>query len=393
MKTRLARLTTPAALFTGIAACLSPMAARAGDPIIAPGQKAAEQAPPAGSTAPSAPPPPIGAAPNTAAPNTPPPSSAPPNSAAPNSPPPSSAAPNTPPPSTPPAGAPTSGFVLPPAPAKGGIVYPVHPWEMEPIDVTITGDKAALREEQKIGAYRQPRWTAKRRFPTTRVYVVPAGKMEFEWWFRYTGPFDDAVKDREIRSQWEFEMGLGHRLQLDLYLVGQQIGQGQFAITREKAEVRYALADWGVLWGNPTLYLEYQHQNGEPGKGEAKPDTLEGKILLGGELASRWHAGLNVQWERELWGGEANEYQATFGVSYTVADEEFHAGVEGYAELVDEKGSYWNFKEQAYLFGPSFMWSPVRPANLLFVPLFGAGVEDGNVKGLFQAYLITGWTY
>ena len=176
----------------------------------------------------------------------------------------------------PPSGQPTSGQPTSPPPAPPA--YPVHPWEMAPIDVTVSGERSALREEQRIGAYKQPRWTAKRRFPTTRVYVVPAGKMEIEWWFRYTAPFDKPSKEREIRTQWEIEMGLGHHLQVDLYLVGQQLGQGQFAITREKAEVRWA-------------------------------------------------------------------------------------------------------------------WSPVRPANLLFVPLFGAGVEDGKVRGIFQAWIISGWTY
>ncbi len=330
---RTARLPIVPSVAAGLLACLVATGAQAGDPIIAPAQQAAQQ-PPAAPTSPAAPPP---------------------------------------------SGQPAT--------------YPVHPWEMEPIDVTVPGERTGLREEQLIGTYKQPRWTAKRRFPTTRVYVVPAGKMEFEWWFRYTAPFEKPSKEREIRTQWEFEMGLGHHLQVDLYLVGQQIGQNQFAITREKAEVRWALADYGQIWGNPTLYLEYQHQSDVPGSGKAKPDTLEGKILLGGELSSRWHAGVNLQWERELWGTEADEFQVTGGLSYTVKDEEFHVGVEGYAELVDEKGSYGDFKEQSYLFGPSFMWSPVRPANLLFVPLFGVGVEDGKAHGIFQAYIISGWTF
>ena len=356
-----------AALATALVVTVTTVSALAGDPMIAPAQQAASQP----STAPSAPPAP---------------------SVDPGAPP--AAQPTVPPVGQAPSGQPTAP---PPPPPNGIVTYPVHPWEMEPVDVTVPGQRTGLREEQLIGAYKQPRWTAKRRFPTTRVYVVPAGKMEFEWWFRYTAPFESPRKERELRSLWEFEMGLGHHLQLDIYLVGQQIGENQFQLTREKAEIRWALADWDVIPGNPTLYLEYQHQSG-PASGsgtstEPKPDTLEGKLLFGGEATSRVHWGLNLQWERELWGSEADEFQLTGGLSYTVKDEELHVGIEGYGELVDEKGSYGDFKEQSYLFGPSIMWSPVRPANILLVPLFGAGVEDGKVRGVFQTYLITGWTY
>ena len=357
------------ALIAGVAASLVTASALAGDPMIAPAQQAASQP----TATPTAPPPA-----QTADPGAPPAGQAPTGQA------PSGQAPTGQPPA-------------PTPPPSGGLNYPVHPWEMQPVDVTIDGSRPGLREEQRIGAYKQPRWTAKRRFPTTRVYVVPAGKMEYEWWFRYTAPFQNPRKEREIRSQWEFEMGLGHHLQIDLYLVGQQVGENQFQITREKAELRWALADWDVIPGNPTLYLEYQHQSGPAGgagtSAEPKPDTLEGKLLFGGEATSRLHWGLNAQWERELWGSEANEFQLTGGLSYTVKDEELHVGIEGYGELVDEKGSYGDFKEQSYLFGPSIMWSPVRPANILLVPLFGAGVEDGKVRGIFQTYLITGWTY
>src|ERR1041385_923834 len=45
-----------------------------------------------------------------------------------------------------------------------------HAWELPPI--IVVGEKAPeLHEEEKIGSYAQPRWTADRRFPETRVYV------------------------------------------------------------------------------------------------------------------------------------------------------------------------------------------------------------------------------
>src|SRR4051812_32816274 len=157
-------------------------------------------------------------------------------------------------------------------PASGS--FPVHTWELPAIDVPGV-PRPSLVEEELVGDYKQPRWSAQRRFPTTRMYVIPKGKIDFEWWLRYTAPFKALGSGRELRSYYEFEFGLGHRLQFDVYLVVQQEGTGDIKIKREQAELRWAVADWGKIWGNPTLYLEWQHRNGEG-------DRLEGKILLGG---------------------------------------------------------------------------------------------------------------
>jgi hypothetical protein len=57
-------------------------------------------------------------------------------------------------------------------------------------------------------------------------------------------------------------MGLGHRLQLDLYLQTEQAGhQAPLEIGAEKVELRWALADWGVIPLNPTLYAEFVRNN------------------------------------------------------------------------------------------------------------------------------------
>src|SRR5207244_1600322 len=60
----------------------------------------------------------------------------------------------------------------PPPPAPGG---PVQPGRVRTYDlpaVTVSGARASdLREEDRVGTYGQPRWTATRRFPNTRVYV------------------------------------------------------------------------------------------------------------------------------------------------------------------------------------------------------------------------------
>ena len=144
-----------------------------------------------------------------------------------------------------------------------------HTWEMPPVDVV---GKAPLEEEDLIGDYAQPRWTAHRRFGETRVYVIPKGMVEFEYWLRPTVPKDGPT---EFRHMYEVEFGLPGRLQLDLYAVGNKTGkEGALAIDQQKVELRYAFADWGKLWGNPTMYVEWTQNSNSP-------DAIEGKLLLG----------------------------------------------------------------------------------------------------------------
>ena len=280
------------------------------------------------------------------------------------------------------------------APSAGGATaspFPIHTWELPPLDV-VGEERASLKEDERIGEYAQPRWSARRRFPTTRTYVMPKGEVETEYWMRYTAPIKSLGDNREIRSYYELGFGLGHRLQLDVYVVTQQVGHSAIEINREQIEVRYALADYGKIWGNPTLYLEWQHRNGEN-------DWLEPKILLGGEIAPRWHAGFNMVLEREIGGKQESEWDLTGGVSYTAVDEVFHTGVELYAEVHDTKSKRfaWGDTEQLFLGGPSFMVSPIPPFNLLVAPLFGVGKNGAapgeKLQGMFRLWFVTGWAF
>lgn len=291
------------------------------------------------------------------------------------------------PPQTPPA--PSS---QPPSQTPFTSQYPTREWQLPPIEVP--GEpRPELREEERVGNYGQPRWTAIRRFPTTRIYVIPAGKAEFEWWLRYTFPVKNATSEREIRTYYEIGFGLGHRFQLDLYLVTQQEGHGQesaLQLARGQVEIRYALADWGKIWGNPTLYLEWQHRN----EGH---DWIEPKILLGGAIAPGWHAGLNLVLEKELGGPDwEDEYHVTAGVSRTIVDETFHVGVEGYVEAHDVSGARFKFAntEKLFLGGPSLLIQPIPPMHVLVTPLIGKGAATGeNMRTMMRLWFVTGWTF
>ena len=142
------------------------------------------------------------------------------------------------------------------------------------------GWEESLRE----GPYQQPQWTERRRFPGTRVYVAPPGSATFEFWLENKTPFGG---ENRLRTLYEMAFGLGHRLQLDLYVRTQVDGQGPMVIESERLELRWALADWGVLPGNPTLYLEWIRPTDGPMRAELK-------LLLGGELSPRLYWGFNL---------------------------------------------------------------------------------------------------
>ena len=252
-------------------------------------------------------------------------------------------------------------------------------WEMP--EIVIYGERPArLREEQKIGAYHQPRWTATRRFPTTRVYVVPQGKAEFELWLRPTWKDDGTV---EMRSLWEFEFGLPHRLQLDLYLrTDQVLDPGtEPAEHGQQIEVRWALADWGHLWGNPTLYLEWVNLY-------ESPDKIEPKLLLGGQLSEGWHGGLNLVGEFEMGGEREYEYQLTGGIARTLIDSRLSFGVEGRWLRADVAADRGNFSD-SFTFGPSLQYRPLPQMTINVAPLFGVTEDSDDAQLFFN----TGWEF
>jgi len=247
-------------------------------------------------------------------------------------------------------------------------------WELPP--VTVVGP-SVLREDELIGPYKQPRWTATRRFPTTRVYVIPEGKVEVEAWAR--GTFDDG--ESEWRFLQEIEVGLPYRFQLDLYLRqdyattdGKVLWGGQF-------EVRWALADWDEIWGNPTLYFEYIAL-------ESRPDKIEPKLLFGGDITERWHWGLNLVAEMELSGDREYEYQITSGVSYTIIDSVFSLGIEDIFTFADDENSRGDFST-SFVIGPSIQWRPLPPFTLNVSPLFG--VTGGSPDA--QLWINAGWEF
>jgi hypothetical protein len=237
--------------------------------------------------------------------------------------------------------------------------------------------QGALQENDLIGDYAQPRWTAQRLFPTTRIYVVPPESIQLEYWLDTLAAFS-SPGDVRFRNLYELELGLGHRLQLDLYVRTEQKGyQGTMELESEKLELRWALADWGKLPGNPTLYFELSRFT-------EGPATLETKLLLGGNLAARMHWGLNVVFERDL-GGSAllNQYGVTAGIAYAVTDRKLSIGAELQFESTDGgRDARGQLDEVKVFAGPSVQWRPVGPVHVDLVALIGAFGERNEAGEL-----------
>ena len=264
--------------------------------------------------------------------------------------------------------------------AQAGPEQPRHTWEMPPV---VVYGKAPLVEEDRIGDYEQPRWTTHRRFGETRVYVIPKGMVEFEYWMRPR--FRKNGEPNTMEQMYEMEFGLPGRFQIDLYAVSHKTGQeGTAAFDETKAEVRWALADWGKIWGNPTLYAEWAQES-------EGADVAELKLLLGGHVTTGWHWGSNLVWEHETGGAHETSNEWTFGLSRSIRDSKVSGGVETQYAWVNEDlagGGRTDF-EREFLIGPSFQFRPLPAMHLDLAPLFGVTEAAPRAK----VYFILGWEF
>lgn len=261
---------------------------------------------------------------------------------------------------------------------ESAITTRLRSWEMPPTVVRAT--PGALREEDLIGSYGQPRWTARRLFPTTRVYVRPAGDFEIEHWTRVKVPRDGG--STTVETMYELEIGLPGRFQLDLYHVTAKSGrEGELDTAEQKYELRHALADWGEIWMNPTVYFEYVSR-------DAEVDKVEYKLLLGDELAEGWHFGSNLVLEHELGGPGENEYGLTMGLARTVVDETLSLGAEVKAAILDVSDDRGEYTEELEV-GPSLRWMPLPQVHIDFAPLFGIGPDSRSM----DIFVVLGWEF
>ncbi|MEI6535946.1 MAG: hypothetical protein WCN98_11435 [Verrucomicrobiaceae bacterium] len=246
--------------------------------------------------------------------------------------------------------------------------------------MTVTAPVGSLAEDTNVGTYNQPEWTGHRRFASTRVYIQKdPWEVGFEQWWRARTYKD---KDPAHRFIEELEIGLPGRLQLDLYYNWTH-QEGETRFDEAAVEVRWALADWGKIWGNPTLYIEYAFVNNEYGG-----DTLESKVLLGDDFGKGWHWGLNFIFETELSQERAKAVQISGGLSKTIIDQVLSAGVEWKWQRETIAGERSN-AEVLFEVGPSLQWRISKKTHLDLVALFGCTDQGPRV----ESFVVFGWDF
>jgi len=230
-----------------------------------------------------------------------------------------------------------------------------------------------LAEDMPDGANGEPLWVRQRRFSTTRIYIQQdPGEIGIEQWYRVR-TFDGGKVTQ--RSQTEVEVGLPYRMQLDIYenvIHDNEDDQG-WQQEEVAVELRYAFADWGKIWGNPTLYFEYAfcHEG---------PDGIEPKLLIGDDFASGWHWGVNFIHERR---GEAEaEWGIAGGISKSIVDSCFSVGIEG-------KWTHPEGGKSEGIVGPTIQWLPAPNMHLDLVAM--AGLNDSSPNA--ECWVIFGFDF
>ncbi|MEI7954746.1 MAG: hypothetical protein WCJ66_06215 [Verrucomicrobiota bacterium] len=270
-----------------------------------------------------------------------------------------------------------------------------HSWELPPL--TVVGQReSSTADDDLVGNYAQPRWTTVRRFSEVRTYVIPQGQVEFEYWFFDTLPSSnqlDTAKSLgqsrpqpEIKQQYEIEMGLGHRLQLDLYLVYLKDGtSGTNQLDSTKFELRYALADWGKLWGNPTLYGEWT----QAARGA---DSVEAKLLLCDDINQRWAWASNLVAEQKT--GDARDLGLEWNsaLACSAVDRVLSVGVETNIANISSRtdpstshrDNHWEISA-----GPSIRYNPIPQAHAILSEFIGLNRDTPQAK----TALVIGWEF
>jgi len=235
--------------------------------------------------------------------------------------------------------------------------------------VTVTGVAPIERYSQQtlVGPNQQPEWTTTRTFGTSRVYVRPPGSIAINSF--WTPEFKDGEDEHAFRH--EIEIGLPYRFQLDLYQ-NWGVADGKSFYKGSSVELRYALAKWGKIPLNPTLYGEWNFNDNAP-------DVLELKLLLGQSFANRWNWAANFTFEQETGGGREREVALSSALTYAVIDPTLNIGVEMLWERKTEKESR-SHPEYEFLIGPSVNVHPTRWSFVTVAPLVGATLDSPDVE-------------
>ena len=253
--------------------------------------------------------------------------------------------------------------------------------------MVITGDELPSAYGAS-GAFSRSRFSA-----VTTAYVLPPWEVYTA--FIYEGDsFNDSLPDNLFTQ--EIELGLPYRFG---FAVENRIEHfnGETQNSFVSVEGRYALADWGKIPLNPTLFAEYKfgtgnilHEEGPPpppeeaaagGGPPPRPDAYEFRLMLAQEFGGRFEWAANVFFERENTGDRGREWGFSQSIQTPVllAHERLKVGVDMIYKnftVKDTRGSAIN----RFNIGPSFSFKPSERMRLDLEPLFGVTKDSAAVQ-------------
>ena len=277
-----------------------------------------------------------------------------------------------------------------------------------------------VRGDELPSAYGAPGSFSRSRFSTlTNAYVLPPGGvfagLIYQGDYFNHGPSDNSLT-QEVEIGLPYRFGVAFENQIEF--ANSDVSNRSFSI-----EGRYALADWGKIPLNPTIFAEYKIGTGEilrdegpaeedmmmmdegmrrlrkaeedmgdegdmaAGKGRPdQPDAYEFRLLLSEEIAKNVEWAFNAFLENETSGDRGREwgFAQSIQVPILLPRERLKAGVEmQYTNFTvkDTRGD----PSHRFVIGPSISYKPTARMRFDIAPLFGA-TEDAPDVQLFAVF-------
>ena len=266
---------------------------------------------------------------------------------------------------------------------------------------TATVEDVVVSGENDIrSAYGAPGTFSRTRFsPTTTAYVLPP--YQFCLATIYEGDaFQHGFPDHLFTQ--ELEMGLPHRFGIAAETQLERFnGGGGFETV--SLEGRYALADWGKIPLNPTLFAEYKfgvgpirHEEGPPpppGEEEEAgppqiPNAYELRLLLSQEFFHRYEWAMNGFFEKENTGDRGREigFSQSIMTPIVLPNEQLKVGLEMLYKNFSVKDTRGN-ADNIFVIGPSGAYRTSTNTRLEVSTLFGCTNDSPHV----QVFAVFSW--
>jgi hypothetical protein len=265
-----------------------------------------------------------------------------------------------------------------------------HAQEAAAESIVVTGDNID-------SAYGAPGAYSRSRFaPLTTAYVLPP-------WHFYLGEIYEGDAFRHgppdhLFTQ-EIEMGLPYRFGVAT--------EGQFerfngggGMRTISIEGRYALADWGKIPLNPTVFAEYKfgvgtirHEEGPPpppgeeeGGPPKVPDAYEVRLMLADEFFGRLEWAFNAFFEKENTGDRGREwgFAQSAVTPVLLPHEQLKVGLEMEYKNFTVKDTRGN-PQNIFVIGPTASYRTTRSTRFDVSTLFGC-TDDSPVVQVFAVF-------